>query len=128
MNPKHGQIQGSFYGHEGKIEMRLPFIAFEEDGSQIVYCPALDISGYGNNEVEANESFTTSLEAFFLYTINKKTFKEELHRLGWKTKNKNKPMTPPDMSKLLSENDNFNRIFNTHPFRKYDQQIEIPIS
>jgi len=126
MKPKHGEIQGAFYGNEGKIALKLPLIAFEEDGCQIVYCPALDISGYGNNEDEANESFTTSLKSFFSYTIHKKTFKNELQRLGWKVKSKNKPMIPPEMSKLLSQNDNFNRIFNSYAFRKYDQNINIP--
>ena len=111
MHPKRGQISGTFKGHNSKIEVKLPLIAFEEDGSQIVYCPALDVSGYGITEHEANQSFTTSLEAFFSYSMNKGTFLEELRRLGWKAKNIHKPMTPPNMSKLLSENDNFSRIF-----------------
>ncbi|MDP4228048.1 MAG: hypothetical protein Q8910_16940 [Bacteroidota bacterium] len=128
MPGKSGHIIGSFKEEKKKIDLKLPFIAFEEDGCQIVYCPALDISGYGLTEQEANDSFKVSLESFLSYTINKNTLLSELRRLGWNVKNFYKPIVPPKMSKLLSDNENFSRIFNDHPFRKFDQDVEIPIS
>jgi hypothetical protein len=105
----------------------LPIIIFEEDGCQIMFCPALDISGYGKTEPEAQESFNIALGEFFLYTTHKNTFTSELQRMGWTIrKSKRKPMTPPPMSELLSKNDNFSRIFDNFPYRKINQSISMP--
>lgn len=127
MIPQNKQFGGVYKSGNKGIDVRLSVILFEEDGSQVVYCPALDISGYGKNENEARESFTISLGEFFTYTTHKQTFHSELTRLGWKIKNNNNFMKPPEMSKLLSENENFTRIFNNHSYRKIDQEITIPV-
>jgi hypothetical protein len=127
MPTKEGSFQGIWDSGKDKITVSVPVILFEEDGSQIMYCPALDVSGYGKTELEANESFHISLGEFFLYTTHKKTFIEELRKLGWTIrKSKHKPMIPPPMSELLSTNENFSRIFNGFPFRKIDESISLP--
>ena len=128
MPDKHVRFNGDYKSSREKILMSLPLIEFEEDGSQIIYCPALDLSGYGKNENEAKQSFEIVLEEFFRYTLNKNTFFEELTRMGWKIKKGNKPMSPPQMSDLLEKNENFSRIFNEHNFRKFDKEILIPVS
>lgn len=127
MYPRKENIKGTFKNQKNEVDVNLSLISFEEDGSFIIYCPALDVSGYGYTEEEARESFTTSLASFFQYTMNKKTFVQELTRLGWRVKNLHKIMSPPEMTHLLSENENFSRIFNNHPFRKYDTKIQIPL-
>jgi hypothetical protein len=108
------------------IQINLAMIAFEEDKSNIIYCPALDLSGYGKTENEARESFETTLSEFFSYTIHKKTFPDVLKEMGWSVRKRGKRMTPPTMQKLLENNDNFNRIFNNFPFHKFDQPISMP--
>ncbi|MCK9400880.1 MAG: hypothetical protein M0Q51_12940 [Bacteroidales bacterium] len=126
MTPE-GQFKGTWSSSNQEISINLPFIIFEEGGAQVVYCPALDVSGYGNNEEEAFESFKVCLGEFLLYTTHKKTFTEELRRLGWTIKkSKFKPMVPPQISQLLEENDNFSRIFNNYPFRKIDHSVSLP--
>lgn len=122
-----GEFKGTWISAEHEVEICLPFIIFKENEIDVVYCPALDLSGYGNNEEEAFNSFKIALSEFILYTLHKKTFIQELQRMGWKIKkSKTKPMTPPSMSHLLEENDNFNRIFNSYPFRKIDRPIALP--
>lgn len=124
---KKGSFSGTWKSEKDKIKVNLPIILFEEDGSQIMYCPALDISGYGKTEAEARDSFNVTLGEFFLYTTHKKTITTVLQKLGWSLrKSKYKPMHPPSMSELLNNNDNFSRIFNSFPFRKIDQPIELP--
>ena len=121
------QFKGKYVHNKGTYVMDLPIIIFKDGNNEIVYCPALDLSGYGKNEDDAKESFKVCLGEFFKYTTNKNTLRKELCRLGWVIKNsKNKPMLPPSMSQLLEENDNFSNIFNNYPFRKIDEQIEIP--
>ncbi len=119
-------FKGNWKQGNKSVSMKVPMISFEEDGSYVVYCPALDISGYGSDEDEAFESFKMSLGEYFSYTINKGTFHKDLRRMGWTVKSKYKKMRPPTLQKILSDNDNFSRIFNDHTFKKFDQDIEIP--
>jgi hypothetical protein len=105
----------------------LPLIVFEDSGTQVVYCPALELTGYGKNESEAENSFQTSLGEFILYTTRKNTLRDELVKMGWKIrKSKLKPMLPPDMTEMLANNPNFSHIFNNYPFRKFNQSIVLP--
>ena len=121
------KINGKWKNYEHTVNVNLSLIIFEEEGSSIVYCPALDVSGYGFNENEAIESCEVSLGEFFQYSLHKKTFISELKRMGWTIKkSKTKPMTPPTMSKMLEGNANFNHIFNNYPFKKINEQIAIP--
>ena len=127
MSDKGASLKGGWTSNRIHIDVNLSMIIFEEDGSHIVYCPALDVSGYGISEDEAMKSFTQCLNEFFQYTTNKKTFHTELTRMGWKIKkSKIQKMTPPPMVDLLQSNENFSRIFNNHPFRKIDQSVAIP--
>lgn len=114
---------------DGFVKVNLPLIRFEEDGCQIAYCPALEVSGYGNSADEALESFKISLEEFFRYVINKKTLEKEMERLGWTiSPNRQRELTPPPMTKLLQENENFIRIFNNHFFNKENFMVDLPIA
>lgn len=111
-------------GHEAQV--RLTMIHFEEDGTHIVYCPALDISGYGANEQEAKTSFETAFSEFMLFTTNKRTLHSVLAEMGWKIRSKSKPMIPPPISKLLEDNENFRNIFDNYPYKKVDESFCIP--
>lgn len=126
---KKAEIIGTWTGQSHAVDVHLPLIIFEDSGCQIVYCPALDVSGYGQTEDEAYESLKICLGEFFQYTLNKNTFRTELQKLGWKLKkSKTKPMIPPDMSTLLSNNDNFSNIFNNYSFRKVDESFSLPVA
>ena len=125
---KQTKFSDTIITNKVNVKVNTSVIIFEEDGSQIVYCPALDVSGYGNDEAEAYESFKIVLHEFIHYSINKGTFYEELKRMGWQVrKSKTKPILPPSMSHILSNNDNFSRIFNTFPFRKVNTTLEMPV-
>ncbi len=125
---KQTKFSDTIITNKVNVKVNTSVIIFEEDGAQIVYCPALDVSGYGNDEAEAYESFKIVLHEFIHYSINKGTFYEELKRMGWQVrKSKTKPILPPSMSHILSNNDNFSRIFNTFPFRKVNTTLEMPV-
>ncbi len=108
------------------VNVNLVLIIFKQDNNMVVYCPALDLSGYGTNESEAEKSFKTVLSEYFRYTLNKDTLKADLQKLGWKSGNKRKLMTPPSMEKLLKENDNFKTVFNQYDFRKTVTPVDLP--
>ncbi|MBN2520510.1 MAG: hypothetical protein JXB17_08400 [Bacteroidales bacterium] len=119
---------GNWRSDKNVVKVRLPLIIFTENDNQIIYCPALEVSGYGKSEPEARESFETSLDQFLEYTIHKETLSSELKKLGWKLRGKSRPAYPPSMKHLLENNENFSHIFNEHPFRKIDEQFEIPVA
>jgi hypothetical protein len=110
-----------------KYDINLSLIAFREDKKFILFCPALDLSGYGNTEKEAEVSFTVSLKEFFKYTTENKTLESELSKLGWLLPDSdNNDLIPPGISQLLELNDDFNRIFNEYDFRKFDKKVTFP--
>lgn len=124
---KKGTAEGSISFDHHKIKIRLDIITFQEDDTTIVYCPPLEVYGYGLNENEAQESFKVSVAEFFRYCINKNTLRLELKRLGWQLKrSKTKPMIPPTITELLSTNENLSRIYNNFDFRKTATSVEIP--
>jgi len=49
MSEKLKTISGQWVSGKKQIKVNLALIEFEEDGSRIVYCPALDVSGYGQS-------------------------------------------------------------------------------
>ena len=58
-------FQGT-WGHGGvKIKVTVDLISFEEAENVIYYCPAFDLSGYGNSEHEAKQSFEVVIGEFF---------------------------------------------------------------
>ena len=76
--------KASFIHQKATGKMQLSLVAFEDDDSiHYVYCPALDITGYGYTDSEAKNSFDKTLELYLNYTINKGTFAADLKAHGW---------------------------------------------
>lgn len=83
-----------------KIIVDVPVATWKEGDSHIVYCPALEISAYGDNPDEAVHSFKVNLRIFFRHTIEKGTLERILLGLGWTLQQKPKPRyQPPKVSK-----------------------------
>lgn len=124
---KQSTISGKWVEGKNKIECTLPLIIFQEDNCNISYCPALDLSGYGETEFDANSSFEEVLSEYFTYTVHKNTLADDLRKMGWTIrKNLRKCPIPPTMEKLLETNEDFKRIFNNNDFRKTHKTFNIP--
>ena len=127
MDQNNLQFSGRWNTPGKSIKVNLPLILFKEDGQLIAFCPALDISGYGSSEKDAIEAFTISIGEYLLYTTNKGTLQKDLEVHGWTVrKSLRKPMIPPDMSYLLSANEEFSRVFNNHDFKKINHSVNMP--
>ena len=79
---------GQFTTGGSTVRAKLEMYMFQEDGVYIVYCPALDLSAYGQNEEEARKAFEQTFEMHFTYCINKKSLYEDLKKHGWTIKGK----------------------------------------
>ena len=127
MDQNNLHFSGNWNAPGKSLKVNLALILFEEDGQHIAFCPALDVFGYGDSEQRAIDAFTVSLGEYLLYTTNKGTFQKDLEVHGWKVKKSlHKPMVPPEMSYLLSSNDEFSRVFNTHDFKKINHSVNMP--
>ena len=124
---KQLHYKGKFSGQKGTVDLQIPLISFIDDNTHIFYCPALDLSGYGIDETDARTSFDIVLEEYLNYTINKGTLWSDLKKLGWTVKkSKQKPATPPTLTELLGRNEEFSRIFNNYPFKKFNTGVSLP--
>ena len=64
-----------------KVEVAI-FIS-KEGEAFVAYCPALELSSYGDSEREAREAFEESLEIFVEETTKSGTLEKVLLKLGW---------------------------------------------
>ncbi|HET9058183.1 MAG TPA: hypothetical protein VFN30_15160 [Chitinophagaceae bacterium] len=117
-------LQGHFPEHG--VSVKLSLFTFIEENVYVVYSPALDLYGYGNDEQEARHSFETTLHEYVKYTTNKKTVEQDLKKYGWRIDKKQKTLNSPDVSTLLQKNESFREIVNNRPFKKYDMNVQIP--
>lgn len=117
-------FKGNFKNRGNEVKFNLPVITFQEEGLYFYYSPPLDITGYGKTDDEAKASFEETLNQFFDYTTNKKTFLAELKRLGWKV---SKAISqPPSLKDMINNNQYLAEIFEEKQYKKFDQTISIP--
>lgn len=125
MKAKGAKLTGIVITQNQHIQISLSVVLFEDSGSQIAYCPALNVYGYGNTEAEARSSFETCLTEFLDYAIRKKTLGKELAALGWTIK-KEKKFSAPTFSKLLDSNKDLRKIMDTKDFKKINTSFSLP--
>lgn len=125
MKSKTGMVAGKIDVNGKRLEVKLSLILFEDEGNTIIYCPAVNVYGYGRTQAEAERSFETCFEEFISYTFRKKTFMSELEKLGW-TIRKQRKFMPPTFSSLLDKNKTLHKIINTRNFTKLDRNLLIP--
>lgn len=118
---------GQFTTGNSTIHAKLEMYIFKEEETYIVYCPALDLSAYGESEEEAKKAFEKTFEIHFTYCINKKTLYEDLKQHGWTVKSKKqKKIKAPSFDKMLQTNDAFRDIARNKDYTKYSKEIGIP--
>jgi len=115
----------AFTNQHAVITTDLSLVSFVEDNVFFVYCPALDLTGYGHNEDEAQKSFSQTLKMYFEDTTDKNTLFQDLERHGWEIKKQNK-LKSPDFDFLFKNNRQLKSIVNNRDFTKYNKQIQFP--
>ena len=109
------------------VNVSLGMYLFKEDESYILYCPALDLSAYGDTEEQAKNNFTDIFAITIKYMLNKNTIKEDLIKHGWQIKSlKQKKIKAPSFETMLKNNDSFREILENKEYTTYRQDIGIP--
>ena len=113
-----------------ELHVSLNLVQFNDDGVEVLYAPALEVYGYGNDFKEAQKSLDVCLREFINYTINKGTFESELERLGWKIKGSKskRKYTTPTFSDLLINNNRLVDIVNTKDFRTHTTTMPLAMA
>jgi predicted RNase H-like HicB family nuclease len=65
------------------LQVSVPVFLIEEDAQWVVWCPALEVSSYGDTEDEARQAFEDAVEIFIEETARRGTLEKELLRMGW---------------------------------------------
>jgi hypothetical protein len=121
------RAKGKFAHKQTAVTVDIELVQFEEDGVIFVFSPALDLTGYGKDEEEAQKSFTIMLREFLEYAVIKHTLLKELKRLGWHIKGKEfKVITAPSLPSLMPKNAELARLFTSKTVKTIPRQITIP--
>ena len=107
-----------------RINSELAIFLFKEDDNFIAYSPALDLSGYGETEEAARNSFNIVLKEYFDYAISEGTLYEDLKSHGWTFKKHE--IETPKISMLILKNDELSNILDKKDFKKYHEPIRVP--
>ena len=123
----HGELQTS----SNLVKVKLLLFHFEDENKiNFIYSPHLDLTGYGNNIEEAQQSFQIVLEDLIDYTIKKKTIGNVLHQLGWEIKGlpqKPKKVIAPSITSIISANKYIAEIFDKYAVNTFHREVGIPV-
>lgn len=112
---------------ESQVNLVLGVYIFTEEETYIAYCPALDISGYGKNEIEAKQSFGEVVRQYLEYCIHEHTLTEDLQKHGWKVESiKQHKLISPDTVSMMKRNPDFKNLIENKEYSKYMENLSIP--
>lgn len=84
--------QNTLQRDRSSINLDVEVALFQENGIWVAYCPALEVSSYGDDEADAKEAFEEAMQIFLSETERKGTLEKCLLKLGWQLQQKPKPI------------------------------------
>ena len=116
-------IKNTLLKDRSSLNVNVQVALFQEDGIWVAYCPALEVSSYGDDKNEAKEAFEEAMQIFLSETDRKGTLERYLLKLGWQLQQKPKPMyNQPHLSLLENR-----RLFKKSP-QIYNERVAIPVA
>jgi hypothetical protein len=108
------------------IEVRLALLSYIDSNVHVIYSPALDLYGYGNDENEARDSFSITLDEYISFATTQNTLAQDLQRLGWTINPQHHSVKMPLWTNLLATNPHLYDVVANRPFKKFDQPTRFP--
>ena len=100
-------------------------LSYIEDNVHVIYAPALELYGYGNDELEARASFSVVLDEYLHYTAEEDTLIDDLTKLGWQINVESHQFLMPDWSRLIQTNAHLNDIMTNKAFKKFNYMTRL---
>ena len=120
------ECSNKIVNRNGGLSVTLDVYVFMDGGSYIAYSPALDLSGYGESEEAAKDSFAIVMDEYIAYGISRKTLIKDLRAHGWTVKSlKQRKMSAPPFDMLLHNNDVFRDILENKEYRKVAEPFPV---
>jgi predicted RNase H-like HicB family nuclease len=85
-------VKNTLQKERNSLNVSVEVALFQEDGIWVAYCPALEVSSYGDNKDEAKDAFEEAMQIFLAETERKGTLEKYLLKLGWQLQQKPKPV------------------------------------
>ncbi|WP_375417233.1 hypothetical protein [uncultured Hymenobacter sp.] len=82
-------------GRFTQAEVEVLLVLDDDTGQYVAYCPALELSSYGDTEAEAEAAFEEALQFFIQDTAERGTLDRLLLALGWRLVKKPTPVYEP---------------------------------
>jgi hypothetical protein len=99
-----------------QIVLKLEVQLFKEGEYFVAFCPALNLSAYGDTEIKTKNAFEVELNIFIEETHKKGTFEKYLFQQGWQLKQLPEPQyQQPPLPKLRKSSSTaaYAGVFNT---------------
>lgn len=77
---------------KSSVTISVQVLLFKEDDVWVAYCPALELSSYGDDQDDAKKAFDEAMNIFLEETDRKGTLERYLLKLGWQLQQKPKPV------------------------------------
>jgi len=123
-------FEGGYKNKSVNVLVRLLLFHFEDENKvHFIYSPHMDLTGYGNDIVEAKKSFEIVFEDFVDHTLKKKTLGKVLSDLGWDLKGSTKrpkKVLAPSITSVIKENEYISEIFDKYSVNTYHQEVGLP--
>lgn len=105
---------------ESKINLTVDIIFVKEENYFVAYCPALELSAYGDTLEKAKTSFDEEIKIFLSETRSKGTLEKYLLKNGWRLQQLPKVNYEPPIPKM----DKLSALIKSSVFH---QQLSIPV-
>ena len=113
---------------KGNISAHLDLYSFLDKNIHILYCPALDMSGYGETEEDAQKSFEEVFTTSMAYMVNKNSLHDDLKKHGWNIRGKKShDLKSPKFEDMYKTNKEFKDIIDNKPYQKIYKDVCIPV-
>lgn len=110
----------------GGFSVTLDVYLFMDGDSYIAYSPALDLSGYGESEQAAKDSFSIVINQYIAYGVARRTLVKDLRAHGWRVRSlKQHKMSAPSFETMLQNNDTFKDILENKEYRKVAEPFPV---
>lgn len=119
------RFNAQYKNGDTSIGLNVAVFIFVDGGVTIAYCPALDLSGYGNTEAEARLSFSEVARQYIEYCVSKGTLLKDLEKHGWNV-GKHSHMNSPYTLSMLRKNKTLRDIVENKDYSKYSENITVP--
>jgi len=77
------------------IDVQLGVLVFQEEDSYIAYCPALDLSTYGDNISDVKDAFDDLVRSYLEDGTKMGTLEQDLRAHGWEMQINSGKANPP---------------------------------